>query len=400
MRSCLLGFFMLTGCGSVEITPDPPRGSERPCVTSLGCPAGERCDDGKCAADVGCPGPSAPRVIYENPNDTTYPYIVSVNGREYLEAIDQSAAEPSSDLRFVDLATGVASILHHAPGYASCDGDPLRCSVEKASEASKVLTGLTLDASTQAWSAAVSHDLPAGYSPFFGSLPGGETILWGFGKTDLQRFNPATGESTSLLELGGRTPMRTVALPSGPVVTAYTHSFTDGTTASFAPLVPGAAWTTILATPEVVKNYWLAVPAGNAWFLVGDFLPSGVPQVWRVGPEGTKIAGSSDDPLLYEIANRYAVGDRALEGSVGKGLVCEGATCQSAHLDLATLERTPIGSLTIPGVTSSAVIQQRWLACDAVDATIQEPIVPPGNPAWKATGYRLRAVRVLPGATP
>lgn len=147
-------------------------------------------------------------------------------------------------------------------------------------------------------------------------------------------------------------------------------------------------------------DYWLAVPAPKGWFLVGDFLPSGTPQVWRVSPEGTQMGGSTDDPLLYAIANSYAVGDQVLDGTLARGLVCADDTCETARLDLATLARTPIGSLTLPGVVHAQVIQQRWLACDAVDATIEEPIFPPGMISGNAAGYRLRAVRILAGTAP
>jgi hypothetical protein len=399
MRRLLICFFALAGCGSVDVTPDPPRASGHPCVTSLGCPVGERCDEGKCAADVGCPGPSAPRVLYENANDISYPAILSVNDREYLLRMDWGGTAPGANLQFIDLATGTTSVLHQAPGYATCGGDPLWCTVTTTAGTTSALTDVTLDASTQVWSAAASHDFPVGYPIIVGIAPDGELILTGAGKPDLQTFNRATGQSTSLFDLGGRTAMRIVALPSGPIVTAYTFSGQDGSTASFAPLVPGAGWTTILTSPEVVKNYWLAVPAGSAWFLVGDFLPSGIPQVWGVSPTGTHKAGPSDDPMIPEIANRYSRGEPLLDGTRGKGLACKGDTCQSAQLDLATLERSPIGSITLPGVTRSSAEQQRWLACDAVDAIVYEPIFPAGDPAANAVGYRLHAVRVLPDIT-
>jgi hypothetical protein len=398
MRCLLIGVLALVGCGSVDVAPAPLPASGLPCVTSFGCPAAERCDEGKCAADVGCPGAVAPRVIYENPDDTSYPYIISVGGREYLERSESGSLEPGTDLDFLDLATGKTSVFHHALGYAGCSGDPLWCTVNTTTQGT-VLTGLTLDDASQAWSAKVSHDFPAGYG-LMGISPEGRFVLFAYDKPDLQLFDPATGVSEKLIDLGGRTAMRVVALPSGPVVTAYTHSSQAGTSASFAPLVPGAEWTTILETPEVVANYWLAIPAGKAWFLIGDFVPSGNPQSWQVSSAGTTKAGPSDDPLVFSVADRYSRGEPLLlDGTRGKGVACKDATCQSGEVDFATLKRRTIGSVTLPGATYAQVAQERWLACDAVDAMLEVPIQPAG-PGTQPTGYKLYAVRIQPTATP
>lgn len=149
-----------------------------------------------------------------------------------------------------------------------------------------------------------------------------------------------------------------------------------------------------------MKNSWLALPAGNAWFLVGDFLPSGNPQAWEVSPAGTTKAGPGDDPLVFAVADRYAQGAPLfLDGTRGKGTACKDTTCQSGEMDFATLTRRTIGSVTPPEAKYAEVNQERWLACDAVDVTIDARIQP-GGPGTQPTGYKLHAARIQPTAAP
>lgn len=399
MRWLLLSSFALAGCGSVDVTPDPPHASQSPCVTSFGCDEGERCDEGVCVADVGCPGAVAPRVLYENANDTSRPYITRMNGHEYLIRQALPAAELGTSTTFVDLATGTPTVLHHAPGSASCWGDPLLCTVWTTAGTSTVLTGVTLDAATNVWSVASSQDLPASYPIMLGLPINGEAVLYGTGKPDLQTFNLSTGQSKPLLDLGGRSPLPVLTLPSGPILRARTNSLPSGSEFSFASIVPGAAWTTILTLPGPYKTLGLAFPAGDEWFVVADLMPSSIPHVWRVSPTSTHDVGESEDSLLPEVAQRYSSGGATLDGTLGKGLVCQDGTCHSGQLDLATLARTPFGSIAFPGVKRLGVQQERWLACDAVDALLYEPIFP-ADPKANAVGYRLHAVRVLPDAKP
>lgn len=344
----------------------------------------------------------AARVLYENPKDISYPIIELMNGHEYLLRQGLPPAELGTSTTFLDLATGTPTVLHHAPGsapgVATCGGDPLVCLVSTTAGTSALLTGVTLDAATNVWSAASSQDLPADYSVTLGLPIDGEMVLYGPDKPDLQSFNLSTGQSKSLLDLGGRSPLSLLTLPS-PTLRGRKNSLQSGSEFSFAPLLPGAAWTTILALPEAYKMLGLALPTGNEWFVVADLLPSAIPQVWRVSPTGASAIGESEDPLLPEVASRYSGGEALLDGTRGNGLVCEGDTCRSGQFDLATLVRTPIGSVTFPGVKRLGVQQERWLACGAVDAIIREPILP-ADPEANAVGYRLHAVRVLPDATP
>ncbi len=183
---------------------------------------------------MGCPGPQAARVLYENANDTSYPYITILNGREYLDR-QTGFNKPGPDTTFLDLAAGTLTVLHHAPGTASCFGDPVQCTFTTPDGSSALLTGVTLDAATNVWTAAASQGLPAGYSPLsFKALPSGDIVLFGSGKPDLRAFDRSTGQSEQLLELGGRTPSRILTLPSGPSLVAFNNALKGGAEFSFA----------------------------------------------------------------------------------------------------------------------------------------------------------------------
>jgi hypothetical protein len=398
MRYLLLGSLVLAGCGSVAVTPTPDPTSEQACVTSLYCPANERCDEGKCVADTICPEPAAPRLLFESTSYSPFPGITFMNGREYVLLNQTDGEAANKDTNFTDLATGATSVLHHAPGTVYCGGTPLICTLSTLTFALTFLTDLTLDAASGVWSAGSSRDAPVGYDSNLGTLPDGDLILSGEGMPTLLAFNLATGQSKPLVALGERSPMWALTLPTGPVLTAATHSI-DGAELWSAPLADGASWTSILKLSQSYKFTGVSIPAGDGWFVVADVLPAGIPHVWHVSPAGTVDVGASDDSLLTAVAYRYASGEASLEGTQGKGLVCKGSTCQSGVLDLATLAHTPLGSVTLPGVTlpgvaSLGVLHQRWLNCETVDAVVKEPIFPPDDPKAKAVGFRLYAIRV------
>ena len=361
-------------------------------MTSFACPEGERCDEGLCVTDTGCPPPLAPTRIHEEPGADAVVSVLVLDGREYWHG---STADASW---FVDARTGVRTSFPHPLGSGGCMGDPVACIYEPQGGVQTVLTDLHLDAGTQTWSYD-TVSTPAGYSVFEPHPPsaGGWTLV----SLDLHRiatWTPGQGDPEPLIDYGDLTPWNVIDVP-GDERRVFFHGAADGDAKtailSSAPLQKDATVTPFFTLQGGFAGILRAIPAGDGrWFVIHDRPDDSTTyRMWRIDANGATEVGTTSDPTVVMVANGYRSGSPPLEGGArGRGAFCEDDRCHTDRVDFSAGTITPLGVTTLPGAGEVWASGSRWLSCDTAEIIAVEHTPPPSSVTKL---HRLRVPRNL-----
>jgi hypothetical protein len=278
----------------------------------------------------------------------------------------------------IDLDSGIEASWFHAEGYGTCSGgSEIWCDNVEPDSPTDVFRWLTLDPTTQIWTAKAAYEnvVPYGYGQLGElGLPGDGQLLL-FNDDELARLDLATGTLELIAKLPGP-PVGLRRLHGEKVVLSATVDMVEMARTFYATAVGAQPSTEQLFTVWVDWHKYPAVPipAGDRWFVLHDGV-LGEPEVLmvtEVDEAGQQLLGQSADLALTDVLSSYSNPHASLrDGREGLALTCASSTCRSAVVDLSKVTIAPIAEMGLPG-SDLALEGRTWLSCDAVEAIVVE----------------------------
>lgn len=357
---------------------DPP--TPRDCKTSFACASGERCDKSVCVPEDGCPDAREPELLFDAPEGSPWtigfnPHLTMLNGRETLIVSEQDEPGQVGERTYLrDLQTGRELVFVHAPGYASCSGDPARCEFPFRDMRAMAEIELGTD------SVSIREETLFALSGYD----------WIQSPSDAdyreRRILVAVGSVVELLELGSSEPIASVDLVEmSPLIVLVddegrSERIVSWQQASSITSENAKVSVTALetgATPRLIytglggrNSALIPLQDGDDWYLLrdGDFGEPAV-TVYR-SDDALSVVGTLDVDWALGVDFEYRTGERALEpGPSAYVRNCNENECGSylLRLDTVSLEEVATAELPEPG---SHAIMSRALACGGADLIV------------------------------